>query len=288
MKKFRKIFIEITNICNLSCDFCPKTTRSPDFMDTDLFNHILRQINGHAKYLYFHVMGEPLLHPQLGTFLDLAALNGYRVNITTNGRLIDPTREWLLSKTALRQMNLSLHSFEGNQAKSLIDVYLSRIFEFIRSASKHDRIAFALRLWNLSDDKRGDVNRYVLGRLKDEFGVDGEIENQVTPVTGLKLKENVFLHQAARFEWPGQKGMPFSETGSCYGLRDQIAILVDGTVVPCCLDAEGAIGLGNIKQDSLERILNTARAKAIAEGFSKGRVVESLCQNCDYRNRFSG
>lgn len=286
MKKFKKIYVEITNICNLSCKFCPKTSRSPQFMPLDMFQSLLLQINGRAKHLYFHVMGEPLLHPELGSFLDLAAVHGYRVNITTNGTLIDSASEWLIEKPALRQVNFSLHSFEASQAKYSMDSYLDKIFEFISNSNKKNRIAICLRLWNIEDSGKKN-KRYILDRLQKEFAVDNAVlDNQITSVMGFKLKENVFLNKASRFDWPKIGGEDIGAQGSCYGLRDQLAILVDGSVVPCCLDAEGSMNLGNIREETLEEILNKPRAKAISSGFSQGRVVEQLCKKCSYRNRF--
>jgi radical SAM protein with 4Fe4S-binding SPASM domain len=286
MKKFKKTYIEITNICNLSCEFCPKTDRPAQFMDAGVFEEILRKIKGHSEHLYFHVMGEPLLHPDIGVFLDLCLKYGYRVNLTTNGTLINKAGIKILTKRALRQVNFSLHSFRGNSIDYPIDSYLDNIFQFIHEAQSLRDLLICLRLWNLSDDCASEKNRYILQRIEKEFNLPYIIEEKLTPCRGIKISENIFLNQAARFDWPGMDRDEISDKGFCYGLRDQIAVLVDGTVVPCCLDGEGVIKLGNILDNELQDIIESKRAKDIYNGFSNREVVESLCRKCGYRTRF--
>lgn len=285
MKKFRKTYIEITNICNLSCEFCPKTGREARRMDRALFEEILRKLEGYAKHLYFHVMGEPLLHPEIGVFLDLCHISGYRVHITTNGTLIEQAADSLISKPALRQLNFSLHSFSANDNALSGDDYLEKIFCFIRRV-KEEELLIHLRLWNLQEDGGSAGNQYVLQRIAQEFGTGAFSEEQLIPGNSIKLSEKVYLNQAARFEWPDMKRGVESGKAFCYGLRDQIAILSDGTVVPCCLDSEGMLNLGNISKQDLKDILTGERARKIYEGFSRREAVEELCKRCGYRTRF--
>lgn len=287
MKKFKKTYIEITNICNLSCEFCPKTGRPAQFMSRGLFEEILRKISGHSKQLYFHVMGEPLLHPEIGLFLDLSHKFGYRVNITTNGTLIDKAAGSIIPKPALRQVNFSLHSFEANLREYPMDSYLDKIFAFIERSRNEKGLSICLRLWNLSERGKNDRNRYVLQRIEQEFGLDFTIEEKLTPCNGLKIADRIFLNQASVFDWPDINCDEINSKGFCYGLRDQVAVLVDGTVVPCCLDREGVIGLGNIMEQDLNSILRNKRAQELYEGFSRREAVEELCRKCGYRSRFN-
>lgn len=286
MKKIKKTYIEITNKCNLSCDFCPKTFRPVGFMSRELFEEILTKIQGHSEFLCFHVMGEPLLHPEIGVFLDLCSKYGYRVNITTNGTLVKKAAEAIISKPALRQVNFSLHSFEANIKEISLDSYLDQIFEFVRKAKDERELLICLRLWNISESPVNNGNKYVLYRIEKEFGLDYTIEEKITHCKGIKLAENIFLNQAEKFEWPDIQTEELGSRGFCYGLRDQVAILVDGTVVPCCLDKEGVVQLGNIREDSLEAIISSKRASDLYEGFSRREAVEELCRKCRYRDRF--
>jgi radical SAM protein with 4Fe4S-binding SPASM domain len=286
MKRFKKTYIEITNICNLACDFCPKTERPLKFMNRELFEEILIKIQGSSEYIYFHVMGEPFLHPDLAVFLSLCQKYGYRVNITTNGTLIDKVTDSIISEKALRQVNFSLHSFEANTNEYPMDSYLDKIFEFIRKARKERELLICLRLWNLSDEGKNIQNKYILKRVEQEFKIDYTIENNLTPCRGIKLGENIFLNQAEIFTWPDLQGADIGSKGFCYGLRDQIAVLVDGTVVPCCLDCEGIISLGNIREQDLNNIIQGERAQEFYESFSRREVIEPLCRKCGYRSRF--
>ncbi|WP_010233756.1 radical SAM/SPASM domain-containing protein [Clostridium arbusti] len=291
MKKFKKTYIEITNVCNLNCEFCPKCERNPEFMKIELFEKILSQIKNHSKHIYFHVKGEPSLHPQLGTFLDMAHTYGYKVNITTNGTLIESSKQMLLNKPALRQVNFSLHSFDANIKTTTMEKYLNDILVFAKEASMNTNVISALRLWNLSEDNSINLseekNRSILRQIEDTFNLDYMIEEKLAEQRGIKLAHNVYLNQASRFNWPGINESENSLCGFCYGLRDQVAILVDGTVVPCCLDGEGIINLGNINYTNFQKIIENERSNALYDGFSNRNVVEPLCQKCDYRRKFN-
>jgi radical SAM protein with 4Fe4S-binding SPASM domain len=284
MKTFKKIYIEITNACNLSCGFCPKTARPAEYMSKKLFEEILNKIKGSTQYVYFHVMGEPLMHPDIGTFLDISQHQGYWVNLTTNGTFIDSVGPSILAKPALRQMNFSLHCFEANMNNYPIDEYLDKVFHFIHEANKQRQIYFSLRLWNASKDSD---NTHVFGRIEKEFALDFALKDHPIPFNGIPIADNVYLNQSPPFEWPDINRTDIDDEGFCYGLRDQVAILVDGTVVPCCLDAEGTINLGNIKNQTMDEIIQSPRARDIYNGFSRREVVEPLCRKCGYRIRFS-
>lgn len=279
-KTFKKAYIEITNVCNLSCDFCPKTKRKPEFMSIELFQKIIHEIKPYTNYVYLHVMGEPMLHKNISEFIDICDKNNIKVNITTNGTLIKTVGQKINSTEALRLINFSLHSFEGNTNTNNInmDEYLKDIFEYIKTNTK---INICLRLWNLGNESI-EKNDYILNKIKNEFELDFNIEEKIIEGNGIKLKDNVYLHQAERFKWPNINNKPYLDKGFCYGLRTQFGILVDGTVIPCCLDSEGIINLGNIKINSFKEIIESYRAKKIYDDFSKRYPSEDLCKTCGY------
>lgn len=291
MKRFKKVYIEITNICNLQCKFCPKANRKPKFIRTSEFSYILDEIREFTDYIYFHVKGEPLLHPNIDELLDISYSKGLKVNITTNGTLLSKVKEQLIGKPALRQINISLHSFDGNDGMNSKNDYLDNIFEFIESAKEDKSLIIALRLWNLSENnflnKEIEKNREILNRIQQEFNLSFKIEDMINPHRGIKIGENIYLNQDSEFIWPDLKNDAFGDRGYCYGLRDQIGILVDGTVIPCCLDGEGKIALGNIFDQKLSEILSNERATKIYDGFSKRMVVEEMCKKCGFRTRFN-
>lgn len=293
MKKFKKLYIEIGNICNLSCDFCPVTKRKQEFMDLGTFEKILDQVKPHTDYVYFHVKGEPLLHPQIDKFLELSYEKGLKVNITTNGTLIKQVKDKILGKPALRQISFSLHSFDGNHDENQFfeerKAYFQEVFDFVEEA-KETPLIISLRLWNLEEDNDINLekkrNKELVKMIEEEFNLNYKIEEKILPGRGIKIADKVYLNQDHEFQWPDLKEEEDDGVGFCYGLRDQVAILVDGTVVPCCLDGEGVIDLGNIKDTNFTAIIESKRATAIYDGFSNRQAVEELCRKCGYRKKF--
>jgi len=291
MKKFKKFYIEITNVCNLSCSFCPQTLRTAEFMSIETFAEILDQIKPHTNYIYFHVKGEPFLHPKLDEFLDLSYEKGFKVNITTNGTLINSVKDKLIEKPALRQINFSLHSFDGNESSCNKYDYINDIITFVKQAILTTDTLFSLRLWNLDVDNTTNLevkkNHDLLLAIETSFNLPYKIEEKINPGRGIKICDKVYLNQDHEFQWPDLLVEEDNNPGFCYGLRNQIAILVDGTVVPCCLDGEGIINLGNIHRTPFSEIIEGKRAKDIFDGFSRREAVEELCRKCGYRKKFS-
>lgn len=268
-------------------------------MSTENFEHILTEISPYTDYVYLHVKGEPLLHDKLQDILSLCEKYHMHANITTNGTLLKKKQEILYHATALRQVNISLHSFEHEEELSLnnkvsqsvfkeLSKYIDQVIDYAKYMSTHTKAITALRLWNLegecSSSLTHEKNRYVLSLLENSFGLSIEPEHITR---GIKLMERVFLNQDKRFEWPSLDVPVLSTSGFCYGLGTQAAILVDGTVVPCCLDNEGDISLGNIFSESFSSIINGKRAQDILQGFKNSVVVEDLCKRCGYRHRFT-
>lgn len=282
MKMFKRIYIEITNVCNLSCDFCPKTKRKPEFMNIALFEKIIIQIKPYTDYVYFHILGEPLLHKNIDKFLDVCEKYNIKVNITTNGTLIKDTKEKIIYKKSLRLINFSLHSFEANNNDISMGQYLEDIFEYVEDNKNNSIIC--LRLWNLGD-KEIESNNYLLEKIKSRFNLEYIIEEKITSGNGIKLKDKLYLQQMKCFEWPDINKQIYLNEGFCYAMRTHVGILVDGTVVPCCLDGEGVIVLGNINIQSFKSIIDGQRAKSIYNGFSNRHLVEKLCMTCDYMTR---
>ncbi|MGE7999034.1 radical SAM/SPASM domain-containing protein [Lysinibacillus sp. NPDC093190] len=289
MRTFKKVYIEITSVCNLACSFCPPTARTKGLIKVEQFNKILDEIRPHTKYIYLHVKGEPLLHPRIDQLLDAAHEKGFKVNITTNGTLIKKNHEKILGKPALRQINFSLHSFDGHEGSENREKYLGDILDFVRASKEYNTI-ISYRLWNLQRDHVTDIaarrNRETLEILENEYNLDYRIEEKVQPGKGVKIANNIYLNQDHEFKWPSLLEPEDEGKGFCHALRSQAAILVDGTVVPCCLDGEGVINLGNVNEKSFTDIVQGERANNIVDGFSRREAVEELCRKCGYRQKF--
>ena len=275
--RFSKVYVEISNLCNLSCAFCPGTKRDKRAMAEEEFSALLPKLRPYTDYLYFHLMGEPLCHPKLGKFLELAHEAGFKVILTTNGTMLEKQQALLLGSPGLHKVNISLHAFEANDLAVPFEEYLRRCFAFGKAAE--GRVLVSYRLWNSGGADR--LNGQILDALARYFP-----ENWVRERKGTRIGERVYLEYGDKFDWPDLSAADGGEHVFCYGLRDQIGVLCDGTVVPCCLDHEGDLALGNLFRQDLEEILANPRAKAIYEGFSNRKAAEELCRRCGYARRF--
>jgi radical SAM protein with 4Fe4S-binding SPASM domain len=279
-----RAYVEIGNLCNLSCSFCPGTRREGKQMTVSEFRTVAQRLRPYTDYLYLHVMGEPLFHPELDTILSEAGALGFRVCITTNGTLLDASSDLLLSHAAvLHKVSISLHSMEGNGAESSLGEYLRSAADFARRAAEKG-IYTVFRLWNLDTASRtgqNSENASIEAFLHTEFP-----EEWTVLQNGFRLSRNVFLEYAGIFTWPTESEAEALDDGYCHGLMDQIAVLADGTVVPCCLDSEGEIALGNLFHAELSEILASPRATRMREGFRNHKMTEALCKTCTYARRF--
>ena len=273
---YKKVYVEITNICNMNCSFCHGHSRDFRQMTEDEFSLILNKLMGYTEYIYYHLMGEPLTHPLIHKFINMAGERGYKSIITTNGTLLNQRGDEIIS-AGVHKVNISLHSFEDGTEEAYIS-YVRGLADFAIKASDNGTIV-VFRLWNEGcDDGRNAQALDLLRRM-----IHGEWKENTR---GIKLRDRVFLEFDKRFQWPDKDEEIKGDRFYCYGLKDQFGILVDGTVVPCCLDSEGIINLGNIFDDAVATIINSDRANDMVEGFRCGKATEELCKRCGYAQRF--
>lgn len=283
MKRFKRVYIEITNICNYNCDFCPSNRRELVQMSVDNFEIILRKMSPYTDFIYLHVKGEPLLHEHLQEILDLAYRYNMKVNIVTNGSLLKEKEDILVNAKSLRQLNISVHSVRHNKTKNIVqEDYLNSIVEVANNINKEIGSYISYRLWDLKDTRNVDEYEKVFNFFEKKYGIEN-IKNIITKKRYVELEENIFLNIDTIFIWPSMNNDIFSIEGSCYGLIDQIAILVDGSIVPCCLDQEGDILLGNIFKDDIGEVLQSKQVLDIIQGFRKNKLINPLCQRCGFR-----
>ena len=273
---YTRAYVEITNICNMACSFCHGHSRSPRRMTQPEFSRILAELKGKTDYVYYHLMGEPLTHPELPAFIRMAAAEGFKSVLTTNGTLLASRGDALLD-AGLHKVSISLHSFEKDDPAGQ-ETYLKQCAAFAEKAALAGVIV-SFRLWNRGFD--GGNNERVLDQLK-KF-LPGHLQENSR---GYRVRERVFLEYGDRFAWPDREAEDFGNQVFCYGLKDHFGILCDGTVVPCCLDSDGVIHLGNVYTQPLSQILESPRAKAMRAGFSCRKATEDLCRRCGYARRF--
>lgn len=274
MKKFKKIYIEITNICNLSCSFCSIDKRKKDIITLEKLEKILKNINDYTDYVYLHVKGEPLLHSKLKEILDLCYKYNKKVNITTNGTLLKE-RQKELSHPIVRQINISLHS--ENKKEN----YLEEIFETV---DKLNEKIVIYRFWTMDNGILNEKSAKIVNKIIKYYDLSPEFVEKINLEKHIKIKDNLYIDKANEFVWPNLENDYLNEKGTCYALKDQLAILVDGTVVPCCLDSDGVINLGNIYEESLEEIINSKRYQEMKDNFSNRKACEELCKHCSFKD----
>ncbi len=273
---YSRVYVEITNICNMNCSFCHGHSRPLKRMTADEFSVILEKLNGHTNYIYYHLMGEPLTHPDLPLFLKMAGERGYKSVLTTNGTLLDKYGDAIL-ESGLHKVSLSVHSFEEGTEESFLK-YMKTLSDFAKKANEQGVIV-VFRLWNKGFD--GGRNELIVEYLKNNIHGDWTDNSK-----GMRIREKMFLEWGDRFQWPDKNADVQGDEVFCYGLRDHFGILCDGTVVPCCLDSEGTINLGNVFNENIADILASERAKNMKYGFDCRRATEELCRKCGYAQRF--
>jgi len=277
MKKFKKVYIEITNVCNLNCSFCLNNKREKKFMSVSDFSHIIDEIKLYTDYIYLHVKGEPLLNPNLDIFLDICDNNKIKVNITTNGTLLKKNLEILKKHKCLRQINVSLHSENDNED------YFDDVFMVCKSLS--DKVYISYRLWTLNNLELDKTSKEVVEEIISSYKLSTDIVEKVYKEKQIKICENTYINKDNLFEWPNIKNKRETD-GYCHGTIDHIGILVDGTVIPCCLDGEGIVNLGNILLTSFVDILNSDRFINMRDNFKNNLCNEELCKKCRFKDRF--
>lgn len=268
-----RCYLEITNICNLNCVFCPKNDRTPRRLSAEEFSLLTDRLAGKVKFLYFHLMGEPMLHPLLPNFIAEARDKGFIPVLTTNGALISSAIANRLLDHLPYKIQISLHSHEGN-GKVQPEAYIREVMTFSIEAARRGCVV-VLRLWNQGG--YDSENTQLLDLLASYVP-----QPWTARPDGFRMTQNLYLEYDRMFEWPDAEGEEKEEAQVfCYALQKQIGVLVDGSVVPCCLDHAGSVRFGNLLTQSLDEILSSPRAVAMLQGFQHHTATEALCRNCE-------
>ncbi|MFH0710599.1 MAG: radical SAM protein [Pseudomonadota bacterium] len=286
--KFFRAYIEITNICGLACSFCPPKESPTQTMELSFFEQVLKELKPYTDEIALHVMGDPMVLSNLGDYLDCAHALGFKVMITTSGFYLDEQRRSTLFHPSIRQVNISLNSFNKNSVARSFEAYLEQILSLCdEKLDKKSDFFINLRLWNLDDIfSESEFNEQLFGVIEKHFELKLLAENLSGERQSIRLASKILLHFDRYFQWPSLKNEAVGD-GYCHGLSKQIAILADGRVVPCCLDGEGVMELGNLHATNLGKILSSKRSCDIVSSFARHVAHEELCQKCSYKERFN-
>lgn len=288
-KRFHKVHIEISNICNLQCSFCPAVIRDNKMMDLNTFRSIVEQVAPLSQLICLHLMGDPLVHPKLKEMVEICDQHQANIFLVTNGVLMRPEKFDLLLHKRFYQINFSLHSFFDNFPNKDPSNYLERIFTFTeRALAERPELYLNYRLWNLNDPLGSQTpNTEMLQRICERFDFSAPNQLDVRKRKSINIKDRLYLHFDTEFIWPSLDLPVLGTSGTCHGLSSHFGVLVDGTVVPCCLDKEASIPLGNVADKAILDILGSNRAQTMIKGFKQRQLVEDLCQRCQYIERFN-
>ena len=286
--KFYRIYVELSNVCGLKCSFCPAKSLPSCKMDLDFFADVISQCKNYTDEIACHLMGDPLTLSNLSSYLDIIHNYGLKSIITTSGYYINKHNFADIFHPSLKQLNISLNSYNKNDLTLSFKEYIEPIMEICEYKISQNIDKFInLRLWNMDESMSDkEYNTKVFNILKDRFGINLDIQKiyQDKP-KNIRIANKILLHFDEYFQWPSLSN-PIYGHGKCLGLKSHIGILCDGRVVPCCLDDKGVIDLGNLKEKFLSDILNDKRAIDIKEGFKQNKAVEELCLKCSYKKRF--
>ena len=286
--KFYRTYIEITNVCGLHCSFCPTKELPAKQMDLDFFESVIGQAQHYTKEIACHVVGDPLTQSNLYEYLDIIYKYGLKAILTTSGYFLKKHSYDTLFHPCVKQINISLNSFNKNDTTLTFDQYIAPVLALCNAKLEREEELFInLRVWNLDEMmSERHFNKILFSKLYHTFDVDLDLDMiyQERP-RSIRLASKILIHFDTYFEWPSLKNKNYGH-GTCQGLQSHIAILASGKVVPCCLDCDGVITLGDLHDKSLKDILSTQRVQEIVEGFKEGKAVEELCQKCSYKERF--
>lgn len=279
MKRFKKIYIEITNRCNLNCNFCSINKKEKKEMTLEEFEYVLKNIDAYSDYIYLHVKGEPLLHSKFNEILKLCYKYNKKVNITTNGSLLKLRVDNIINSNIVWQINISLQSLTTNN-------YLNDIFVSVKKLLKNTNIQIVFRFWALENNSFTELEECIIDEIIDYFDLDKNIKDNIVNESNVKLLDRLYLNKEDKFIWPDLDNDYYEEKGTCYGTRTHLGILSDGTVIPCCLDCDGMVSLGNIFNDSFDNIINSNKFKNIVKSFQNNKACEELCKHCSFKEKF--
>jgi len=287
--KFYRIYVELTNVCGLSCSFCPTQELPNKQMNLDFFESIIRQAKQYTKEIACHVVGDPLTQSNLHEYLDIIHKHGLKAMLTTSGYFLKKHAYNTLFHPCVKQINISLNSFNKNDTSLTFEQYLTPILALCaEKLQREEKLFINLRVWNLDElMSEHSFNEVLFQKLSNAFETPLDLKTIYTErPKSIRLASKILVHFDNYFEWPSLKNENYGH-GTCQGLQSHVAILASGKVVPCCLDCDGIIELGDLHEDSLESILSSHRAVTLLKGFKEGKAVEELCQKCSYKDRFN-
>ena len=184
-KRFNRIYIEITNKCNLSCSFCKKSTRPLKEMSVSEFKEVISKVKDYTNTICLHVKGEPLLHSNLNEILNICDDNNISISLTTNGTLLKAKIKELVKHKSLSKIHISLNAEVNNLN------YLNDIFKAV-SIFPQDKIII-YRLWAQKENKLDEKSTKVVEKLKEYYCLSTETVEKIKKEKNIKIDINKYV-----------------------------------------------------------------------------------------------
>ena len=276
-------------MCGLSCSFCPTKELPSGQMELDFFESIIMQAKAYTKEIACHVVGDPLTLSNLSDYLDIIHRHGLKAMLTTSGYFLKKHAYDTLFHPCVKQINISLNSFNKNDTSISFEQYLTPVLALCHAKlERKEELFINLRVWNLDEMmSERTFNEVLFSKLSGAFDHELDLDNVYKErPRSIRLASKILIHFDNYFEWPSLANKNYGD-GTCQGLQSHVAILASGKVVPCCLDCDGVMELGDLHDKSLKEILFDRRATNMIKGFKEGKAVEELCQKCSYKKRFN-
>lgn len=271
----RCIRIETTNLCNLKCRMCPQSVKTPGVargcMRFELFQSIVTQIaafpENRESLFYLHICGEPLLHKDLVRFVRFAAESGLRPILTTNATLLTRDKALQLIQAGLSRIEFS---FEGLDAAT---------YESIRIGAHFEGVSKNIRTFlELNRDAGSPIHTELV--IVDLPDLDPQ---RVKDFADRMRSDFDTVNISGYFDWLGRvdtAGFEREEYVGCSSVDSDLNVLWDGRVVPCCLDVDGAMVIGDFTKQSYLEVLSSLRRHALRERLEAGRLDNLPCNHC--------
>lgn len=310
--KLREAFLEITSRCNFRCRFCvhPQMRRPKMDMDANDAKRLIGQIaeSFAIDHLSLHLYGEPLLHDRVNELARYATQNRLNVNLTTNGAMLTKTKLKAFLDDNVWRIVLSIQHDEKDfgtrragkrwTAQSYFGHIAKLVQFFIDYKSRHADCPTRLEIHYLltGDIKPGvqliendaDVAKVLNWwgkRLPDHFKPESNpnpIEDQESGYriqfgrdAYIRFKPAISFGNAVGEAAPDQ-----CDNGYCFFPDSVLCILSDGNLVPCCIDFEGEMKMGNALESDIVTVWNGSRAREIRAAFERGEAPTDRCRQC--------
>jgi len=254
--------VETTNHCNLKCITCPtheRMKRRRGYMSEDVYKEVLRQLDcgstkGNPLSVGLSNWGEPLLHPSIIDYINMASTRSFRTSLVTNGTLLNRDLSKRLMDSGLDELTFSIDG-------------VGKAYEDIRGIPYNNI--------------KNKIDEFL--SIKETVGWKGSVR-----IRTVVCESNSSAFKEIYDEWKGH-GIEFSiqrevlwkdaeRNDPCEFIKSTIVVLWNGDIVPCCVDYDGELNLGNVMTDNLFQVWD-GKMEALRLNHIRGNYP-SLCRKC--------